>query len=57
MIENILKGMNPKCRKLIRFYLLEAGTLASYAAAEGLRLGTVYSQWHRCLAEMRKMLR
>ncbi len=56
LIDGLLERMNHRCQKLIRFYLLEDKTLVDYALAEGLKAGTVYSQWHRCLAEMRHIL-
>ncbi len=53
-LEGILKTLAPPCRELIETYLLSGQSLADYAETRGIKLGTIYKQWSRCLEEIRK---
>src|SRR5215471_2203023 len=57
LLEQLLNQIGPQCQKLIRYYLLDEGTLSEYASQGAMPEGTVYSQWHRCLNELRSLLK
>ena len=56
ILELVLQKVNPQCQKLLIFYLFDRGTLSDYATAANLPVGTVYSQWHRCITELRSLV-
>jgi RNA polymerase sigma factor (sigma-70 family) len=53
-LEEVLKTLSFPCRELISDYLFSEQSLADYAEARGIKLGTIYKQWSRCLEEIRK---
>jgi RNA polymerase sigma factor (sigma-70 family) len=54
-VEELLKQLNPRCEHLVRSFLLSAQTLTEYAAQNEIKIGTIYTQWQRCLAELKKI--
>jgi RNA polymerase sigma factor (sigma-70 family) len=56
LIAQLVTQLNSSCQTLISGYLLSQQTLAEYAEARGIKLGTIYSQWHRCINELREIL-
>jgi RNA polymerase sigma factor (sigma-70 family) len=56
LIAQLIGQLNSSCQALISGYLLTQQTLAEYAEARGIKLGTIYSQWHRCINELREIL-
>ena len=56
LITQLVSQLQSSCQTLISGYLLTQQTLAEYAETRGIKLGTIYSQWHRCVAELRKIL-
>lgn len=55
-IEELLKRLKPRCESLIRSFLLSQQTLAEYAAEHGIKAGTIYTQWQRCIDELKKIV-
>lgn len=55
-IEELLKGLNPRCEDLIRSFLLSHQTLTEYAEENDIKIGTIYTQWQRCIDELKKMV-
>jgi RNA polymerase sigma factor (sigma-70 family) len=56
LIAQLVGQLDSDCQSLISGYLLAQQTLADYAKSRGIKLGTIYSQWHRCINELRKVL-
>jgi RNA polymerase sigma factor (sigma-70 family) len=56
LLEQLTSQLNSSCQTLVSSYLLTQQTLTEYAQRNNLKLGTVYSQWHRCINELRKIL-
>jgi len=56
LIAQLVSQLQTSCQTLISSYLLEQQALAEYAEKHGIKLGTVYSQWHRCVEELKKIL-
>jgi RNA polymerase sigma factor (sigma-70 family) len=56
LITQLVGQLNSGCQTLITGYLLTQQTLAEYAEAHGMKLGTIYSQWNRCINELRRIL-
>jgi len=56
LLAQLVSQLNNGCQSLISRYLLTQQTLTEYAEAHGIKLGTVYSQWHRCINELRNIL-
>jgi RNA polymerase sigma factor (sigma-70 family) len=56
LIAQLVEQLSCGCQTLIAGYLLTQLTLAEYAVARGMKLGTIYSQWHRCINELREIL-
>lgn len=55
-IDELLKRLNPKCENLVRSFLLSQQSLTEYAAENDIKLGTIYTQWQRCLEELKKII-
>jgi DNA-directed RNA polymerase specialized sigma24 family protein len=55
-IEELLKRLNPRCESLVRSFLLSQQTLTEYAAENGIKVGTIYTQWQRCVDELKKIV-
>lgn len=55
-IEKLLKRLNPKCEHLIRSFLLYQQSLTDYATGNGIKLGTIYTQWKRCIEELKNIV-
>jgi len=55
-VEQLLGKVDENCKGLVHSYLFENITLAEYARNKGMKLGTVYARWQRCLEEMRKII-
>ena len=55
-IEQLLKRLNPKCEHLIRSFLLSRQSLTDYATENGIKLGTIYTQWKRCIEELKNIV-
>jgi RNA polymerase sigma factor (sigma-70 family) len=55
-IEELLKRLNPRCENLVRSFLLSQQTLTEYAAENGIKIGTIYTQWQRCIDELKKIV-
>jgi RNA polymerase sigma factor (sigma-70 family) len=55
-IEELLGRLNPKCETLIRAFLLSQQTLTEYAAERDIKAGTIYTQWQRCIEELKKIV-
>jgi RNA polymerase sigma factor (sigma-70 family) len=56
LIAQLVGQLNSGCQALILGYLVTQQTLVEYAEASGIKLGTIYSQWHRCINELREIL-
>ena len=56
LLEQILGRLEEPCVSLVRAYLIEDKTLAEFSQSQGVRLGTVYSQWRRCVEAMKAIL-
>lgn len=55
-IEELLKKLNSRCENLVRSFLLSQQSLTDYAAESGIKLGTIYSQWKRCIQELKNIV-
>lgn len=55
-IEELLKRLNPRCESLVRSFLLSQQTLTEYAAENDIKVGTIYTQWQRCVDELKKIV-
>jgi len=55
-VEELLKRLNPRCESLVRSFLLSQQTLTEYAAENGIKVGTIYTQWQRCIDELKKIV-
>jgi RNA polymerase sigma factor (sigma-70 family) len=56
LIAQLVARLNSGCQTLVSGYLLTQQTLTEYAQTRGIKLGTIYSQWHRCINELREIL-
>jgi RNA polymerase sigma factor (sigma-70 family) len=57
LIGQLVEQLGEGCRSLVSSYLLSQQSLADYARERGIKLGSIYTQWRRCLEEMRKILK
>lgn len=55
-VDELLKRLNPRCENLVRAFLLSQQSLAEYAAERDIKLGTIYTQWQRCIEELKKVV-
>jgi RNA polymerase sigma factor (sigma-70 family) len=55
-VEDLLKKVNPRCQKLVRSFLLSHQALTEYAQENGIKIGTIYTQWQRCIDEFKKLV-
>jgi RNA polymerase sigma factor (sigma-70 family) len=55
-VEELLKRLNPRCENLVGAFLLSQQSLAEYAAENDIKLGTIYTQWQRCIEELKKLV-
>lgn len=56
LIGQLVEQLGDGCRNLVQSYLLSHQSLADYARERSIKLGTIYTQWQRCVDEMRKIL-
>jgi len=52
-LDEVLRQLKPACQELMREYLLSEQTLAEFARERGIKLGSIYTQWQRCIQELR----
>jgi RNA polymerase sigma factor (sigma-70 family) len=55
ILSKLLSRLNASCQQLVRSYLLSEQSLADYAREHGIKLGTIYTQWQRCIEQMRAL--
>src|SRR5262249_18342564 len=55
-IDELLGRLKPACQELMREYLLAQQTLADFAKDRGIKLGSIYTQWQRCIEELRSLI-
>ena len=55
-VEELLKKLGPRCEQLVRSFLLSHQTLTEYATENDIKIGTIYTQWQRCVEELKKIV-
>jgi|HubBroStandDraft_5_1064220.scaffolds.fasta_scaffold25593_4 RNA polymerase sigma factor (sigma-70 family) len=55
-VEQLLKQLGPRCEQLVRSFLLSNQTLTEYATENDIKIGTIYTQWQRCIEELKKIV-
>jgi RNA polymerase sigma factor (sigma-70 family) len=55
-LDELLGRLKPACQDLMQEYLLSEQTLAEFAKERSLKLGSIYTQWQRCIQELRALI-
>lgn len=56
-VEELLKRLGSRCENLVRSFLLSNQSLTEYAMENDIKIGTIYTQWQRCIDELKKIVR